>query len=285
MFVAVMLTVFGGTHYYLYARLLAALDPCPAREIWALRGLMVCGAISFPLLRILSRTHVWRATALVNWVVVVWLGLALNLFLAALALQMGMVILRIAGLGIHAPMLLNLSPGHAGLALVIATAIVVAAIGFATAQAMPMTTNVELALAHLPRSLDGFSVVQLSDLHVGPFSRIGRLRGIAERVNALAPDLVVITGDLADERLAHLAKAMPVLENLKARYGVLAVTGNHDFHACRRRRLVPTFTTGDQVPTWRGGMPHPEMASRASSLRSSSETTLDAISECGRMGE
>jgi predicted MPP superfamily phosphohydrolase len=43
-----------------------------------------------------------------------------------------------------------------------------------------------------------------------------------ERVSALAPDLVVITGDLADEKLAHLAEAMPLLKNLNARHGVLA---------------------------------------------------------------
>jgi len=64
--------------------------------------------------------------------------------------------------------------------------------------------------------------VQLSDVHVGPFSRKRRLRGIVERVSALAPDLVVITGDLADEKLAHLAEAMPLLKNLNARHGVLA---------------------------------------------------------------
>ncbi len=229
--VTVMLTLFGGMHYYLYARLLGALGPCSTSEIWSLRGLAVCGAVSFPLLRILSRTRVWRPTALVNWVVMVWLGLALYASLAALALQAGMFILRSAALGIHAPMLLNLSPGHAGLALVSATAVVIAAISVATAQAMPRTTDVEVALAHLPRSLEGFSVVQLSDVHVGPFSRAGRLRGMVERVNSLAPDLVVITGDLADEKVAHLVEAMRVLQNLKARHGVLAVTGNHDFHA------------------------------------------------------
>ena len=231
LFVALLLTIFGGAHYYLYTRLLAALDPCSARELWALRALMVSGAVSFPLLRILSRAKLWRAPALVHWVVGLWLGFALYALLAALVLQAGALVLRIAGLDLPRSMLLGLSPGHTGLVLVIAAAVVLAGFGFASAQSLPRTTEVELTLAHLPASLDRFSVVQLSDVHVGAFSRPGRLRRMVEQVNALAPDLVVITGDLADEKHAHVAAATPVLQLLKAPHGVLAVMGNHDFFA------------------------------------------------------
>jgi predicted MPP superfamily phosphohydrolase len=230
-FIAVALAVFGGVHCYLYARLLSALAPCSRREVWALRGLMVCGAVSFPSLRILSRARVWRATALVNWIVAGWLGLVLYAFLAALALQVGAAVLQLSGLGLPDTLPVGMSPGQAGLALVSATTLVFAGIGLATAQALPRTTQVEIALAHLPPALDGFSVVQLSDLHVGPFHRTSRMRKIVERVNALAPDLVVITGDLADEKPADLAEAIGLLQDLRARHGVLAVTGNHDFFA------------------------------------------------------
>jgi len=224
-----MLTVFGGIHYYLYARLLSALDPVSGRAIWALRGLMACGAVSFPLLRILSRTRGWRAPAPVTWLVVLWMGFALYAFLAALALQAGAAILRVAGLGLPETMPFGLSSGHAGLALAIATAGAFVAIGFAKAQAFPRITDLEITLAHLPPALDGFCVMQLSDLHVGPFSRSRRLRRIVERVNALAPDLVAITGDLADEKPAQVAEAMLTLRDLRARHGVLAAPGNHDF--------------------------------------------------------
>ncbi len=229
--IAVMLAVFGGMHYYLYARLLSALDLCSWPGIWALRGVMVCGAISFPLLRILARTNVWRAPVLVCWVVMVWMGFALYAFLTTIALQGLVAILGIAGLGLPNPVLPGLSPAHAGVALVLATTAVLVVIGFSKAQAMPRTTNVEIALAHLPPALDGFSLVQLSDVHVGPFTSNRRLRRIVERVNTLAPDLVVITGDLADEKPAHLTEAMLLLGNLRARHGVLAVPGNHDFFA------------------------------------------------------
>jgi predicted MPP superfamily phosphohydrolase len=230
-FIAVMLTVFGGMHYYLYARLRSALAPCSGPELWALRALMVCGAISFPLLRILSRTSVWRAAASVYRVVVVWLGFVLYAFLSALALQGLAAILQVAGLGLPNAILLGFSPAHAAVALVAATAAVLVGIGFAKAQAMPRITDVGIALAHLPPALDGFCLVQLSDVHLGPFTSERRLRRIVERVNTLAPDLVVITGDLADEKPAHLAEAMLLLGHVRARHGVLAVPGNHDFFA------------------------------------------------------
>jgi len=150
---------------------------------------------------------------------------------AALALEAGAAVLRTTGLSLPDALPLDLSPGQAGLVLVLATTLVFAGAGFASARALPGTTQLELPLAHLPSALDGFCVVHLSDLHVGPFCRAGRLRAIVDQVNALAPDLVVITGDLADEKPADLSEAIRLLQPLRARHGVLAVTGNHDFFA------------------------------------------------------
>jgi predicted MPP superfamily phosphohydrolase len=93
--------------------------------------------------------------------------------------------------------------------------------------------EVPLKIPGLKRQLDGFSIVQLSDVHIGVFVGDAELATAESLVRQAKPDLVVLTGDLLDNdaRLAHrLARFVRRLEPL-AKYGVVAITGNHDFYA------------------------------------------------------
>ncbi len=92
-------------------------------------------------------------------------------------------------------------------------------------------TRIKIPLRRLPLRLNGFSVVQITDVHYGMLCENGRLIDIVNRVNDLVPDLIVITGDLVDEAVSHMEKMESPLANLKSRLGVLAVTGNHEFYS------------------------------------------------------
>ncbi len=230
-FLSVVLSILGGTHYYLYARMVTGLGPFRTPALWAIRALFILGAISFPLLRVLARNHVTRLTVLFDWLVVVWLGSVFYAFLLGLAVEALAALGKWTGLLTLAAPLLGSSPARSAVLLVAALTAICVIVGFLRAQALPIIVNLEVPLAHLPPSLDGFKVVQLSDVHLGTFARLARIRGIVEKVNALDPDLVVITGDLADEEASHLGPLEPILRALRARYGVLAVPGNHDFFA------------------------------------------------------
>ena len=61
---------------------------------------------------------------------------------------------------------------------------------------LEITAELPIKISNLPRALDGLRVVQISDIHVGPYLRKRELEGIVGQVNALRPDLVVIKGDL-----------------------------------------------------------------------------------------
>jgi uncharacterized protein len=88
-------------------------------------------------------------------------------------------------------------------------------------------------LPGLAKSLDGFTIVQLSDVHVGSFVGDAELEAGVEFVRRARPDLVVLTGDLIDhdarlaERLGRFVRRLVPL----AREGVAAITGNHDYYA------------------------------------------------------
>jgi predicted MPP superfamily phosphohydrolase len=88
-----------------------------------------------------------------------------------------------------------------------------------------------IRLARLPRALDGLTLVQISDLHVG--LTIGRrfVESVVERANALHGDAIVVTGDLVDGSPRDLADRVAPLHRLAARYGVFFVPGNHDHYS------------------------------------------------------
>ena len=96
---------------------------------------------------------------------------------------------------------------------------------------VPGVRRVEVALARWPRALDGFRIVQISDIHIGP--ALGRrfAARLTERVNALAPDLVAVTGDLVDGNVDALREEVEPFAALSAPHGVFFVTGNHDVYS------------------------------------------------------
>ncbi len=73
-------------------------------------------------------------------------------------------------------------------------------------------------------------LVQISDLHVGTTVRLGYVREVVRRANALEPDFIFLTGDIADARSESIVEHMKPLADLKARFGVFYVTGNHEFY-------------------------------------------------------
>ena len=89
----------------------------------------------------------------------------------------------------------------------------------------------DLPIRGLPPLLEGRTLVQLSDLHVGARADEGYLRGVLEEVQSWEPDFVVLTGDLVDfRRDGGLEEAAPVLEALpRGRLGTVSILGNHDY--------------------------------------------------------
>jgi len=90
-------------------------------------------------------------------------------------------------------------------------------------------TELTVKLPRLPSALEGFTIAQVTDIHVGPNIRRQFMDDMVGRVNALKPDLVAITGDLVDGDIPTLGHSVAALQNLKARYGRYFITGNHEY--------------------------------------------------------
>ncbi|EEG08074.1 metallophosphoesterase [Pseudogulbenkiania ferrooxidans] len=107
----------------------------------------------------------------------------------------------------------------------------VSLVGLVNARRRARVVEVEVPLAGLPPALDGFTIAQISDIHVGPTIKRGYLEAIVTAVNGLEADMVAVTGDLVDGSVEQLAPHTAPLSRLTARHGAYFVTGNHEYYS------------------------------------------------------
>lgn len=89
-------------------------------------------------------------------------------------------------------------------------------------------TRVDVPVANLPAAFDGYRIVQVSDLHIGPILRRGFAEKITAMVNAENADMIAATGDFTDGSVRLLEDELAPLRSLSARDGVFYVPGNHE---------------------------------------------------------
>lgn len=106
----------------------------------------------------------------------------------------------------------------------------VTGVGVIQARQLPEVVEVDVPIAGLPPEAEGFRIVQITDVHVGPTIKGDFLAAVVERINALEPDLVAVTGDLVDGWVDQLRDEVAALGQIRARHGAFFVTGNHEYY-------------------------------------------------------
>jgi predicted MPP superfamily phosphohydrolase len=234
LFFAIALSILGAVHWYVWLRLVQSPE-------WALglrrtlTGAMVLLYLSIPAGMFLVRASDSPLKRFVTLPAYLWMGTLFILF----TLVAGVDVVRLAG-SIVQRLVSDVPPQdperRVAAARLLAGALGLTGLGAAVAAlrsglAPVAVKEVRVRLDRLPRALDGTTIVQLSDVHVGP--TIGRpfIEYVVSRVNALAPDLVAITGDLVDGSVAALGNKVAPLADLRSKYGTYFVTGNHEYYS------------------------------------------------------
>ena len=103
--------------------------------------------------------------------------------------------------------------------------------GIAEAKQTPQVKRVPIKIDHLPPELEGFRIVQITDIHVNPTFRRAAVEDIVGVVNTLDADIVVLTGDLVDGSVAQLGFDVAPLKQINSVSGNFFVTGNHEYYS------------------------------------------------------
>jgi uncharacterized protein len=221
-------------HGWVGWRLAPALDSVSALASAGLWALLVASALLMPLGFMARRLQAGAVTAALTWAGLLFMGLFSTLMVLTLlrdaVLALALVAAVVAGFtGADAAWLNPLQ-------IVSAVAVPLLALmatlwGFWAARRTARVVRVDVPIAGLPATLHGFSVAQISDIHVGPTIRQAYVQRIVARVNALGADMVAITGDLVDGQVDDLRQHVAPLATLSSTHGTFFVTGNHEYYS------------------------------------------------------
>jgi predicted MPP superfamily phosphohydrolase len=238
-------------HLYIGMRLLPDIAPAPvgfaaAVAFLAISTLLVPAGLLASSFKRLS----WSDQ--LSWTGMLAMGFFSSLLVLTFLRDIVLLILAMAGAG-------SAAVDHGSAVAVPLLALGVTLVGFVNARRVAKVVQVEVPIKGLPPAFEGYSIVQISDIHVGPTIKRGYLNAIVTKVNALKPDAIAITGDLVDGSVRRLALHTAPLARLAARDGAFFVTGNHEYYSgaeewiAEMRRLGLTVLMNQHVVCERGG--------------------------------
>lgn len=240
LFLVPVLAVMATAHVYLYRRLVRDQTARRGLRLGAqvLFGFGFLGAVGFRILGGLFPSELGR---IIGIGLLVWMGLVLYLLLFTLAVELVQRAVRWRARRGTAPAPEEPSqpPSPERRAILtggLAVGAGLAGAGVSTFGAWrafhpPDVRDIPVRLPRLPRTLDGFSLVQLTDIHIGDVLQRHFVDELVARTNALKPDVIAITGDLVDGSVERLGAYVAGFGALRARHGVFFVTGNHDYYS------------------------------------------------------
>ncbi len=233
LFLSVFLSLYGLVHIYAYVKL---------KRIFSWKGplsRLVAAAFIVLMLspvlgQVLVSLEIERAAFPVLFIGYEWMGL-IFLFVSAQVfgdcLRLLLFLIRRVFPGI-----VESSPGRpsARAIAVAAASIAVCAFVYGHFEANRLGVHrVELLSAKVPAGVEGLRIVQVSDLHFSPFKGAALAGRVAERIEELAPDMLVATGDLVDRGMADSNQIARMFRSINTPLGKYAVTGNHEFYGNR----------------------------------------------------
>ncbi|WP_415923036.1 metallophosphoesterase [Steroidobacter sp.] len=243
-----LLSVLGLLHVYIGVRLLPALDLKLAGQV--LGWLLLAASWVLIPLGLSARARRERAGGSDSFVLIplIVMGLFSSLFVFTLLREVTLLFATLLNSTATAEYFTQVSAWGVIIGAVLATLI-----GYINARRVARVVHVDIPIVNLPSALHGFSIAQISDVHVGPTIRRNYVEGIVAAVNRLDADAIAITGDLVDGSVRELAAHVAPLAQLRAKHGTFFVTGNHEYYSGERawtnelRRLGLRVLTNEHV--------------------------------------
>jgi len=253
---ALLLGLSAALHLYIGARIVPEFQWPLVAAMLSL--LLVASALFVPVGLVARRVAKPPVADTLAWIGLLFMGLFSSLLVLTALRDVLLLLLRLGNLALPVARSLDAIGMETAVAVPL-VGIAITLLGFLNARRTARVVTVEIPLSGLSPALQGFTIAQISDIHVGPTIKHRYLERIVESVNRLKPDLVAITGDLVDGSVAELASHVEPLRRLTSKQGSFFVTGNHEYYSgvdawlAELRRLGIRVLHNEHVVIERGG--------------------------------
>ena len=241
-FIAVYLSVYGGTHLYAFVKLKNGLT----LSTWVSTGLAVFMGVMVlaPILTRIAERYGYETVARgMAYIGFIWMGF-LFVFVSVLFFFDVYRLFLSIGRFVFQTYFLSMTP-TAGFTCVVSMLIACSVMGYGFFEALNIRLeHVTITTDKLPKGMDRLRIAQISDVHLGALVGEIRLKRILDKVKTAAPHMLVSTGDLVDGQMDQAERLATMLREIEAPHGKYAVTGNHEYYAGLSRSLDFTKKAG-----------------------------------------
>jgi len=246
--ISIFLSLYGGMHYYIYRKTIAAV-PCSHGLLLSVLLLLLLAPLMAELLKGVGLPVL---AVPMGWIGYMWLGFAFLFVSFSGLLDLALLALKAGGrqVGAGPGPISALSPLWTFLFTVV-LALAATCQGFVAARQVNVEW-VRVPTRKLAERPEPFRIVQISDLHLDLWSDDRRVRRIVEEIESIRPDVVVSTGDLIDAGPDRLARFADQLRRLAPEHGMFAVTGNHEAYVGPAKSLAVTERAGFKMLSYQG---------------------------------
>ncbi len=229
LFFSIVFIISASINFYIIEWGLFFLPTDSPLRIYLIIGIIFL-SLSYIIGRLLEKISVTFFSTLVVWIGAVWFGMMIYFFLVLVIIDF--IEWLNYPLNFYPSSIINNSEStkiYLMLFIVIFVSVISIA-GFFNTR-FPIIKTIKIAISKRANELEKLNIVMISDLHLGTIFGKSFLRNVVNKINSLNPDIILIPGDIIDEDISYaLVKNVgKELENLQSKYGIYAVTGNHEF--------------------------------------------------------
>ena len=228
-FLASYFIIYGGMHFYLYARTKSAFLYHPSQRITVTLFLilMVYAPVIVRLTEVAGMEGTARVSALIGFY---WMGLAFLLFSFFILFDLYRIIIFFITIVTKKDLLRFILSAKTVFTLSFIFALAIMFYGSFEARNIRIE-RWKITSPKIPEHVGRIKIVQITDIHLGLLTRRKQLKTILDKVKQENPDILVSTGDIVDGQVCNLNGLSDLFQEIQPRFGKFAVTGNHEFYA------------------------------------------------------
>ncbi|MDP4173554.1 MAG: metallophosphoesterase [Bacteroidota bacterium] len=229
-FISIILVIYGLINFYIFIRGWQAIPRDSSLRTYYLIIFLVL-SISYIAGRALEKNYISPLSSSLIWMGSFWLGMMVYFLLGVIVLDILRLINHFTGIFPDA-MERDWQKTKFITAIVLTGIVIITVIAGRINAITPRIYKMNIRVKKHVDSLKTLNIVAASDIHLGTVIGNGRLLYLVNKINSMNPDIILLPGDIVDEDLRPVIKQNlgETLKKLKAKYGVYAITGNHEFY-------------------------------------------------------